>query len=179
MPEFYQNCIREPFLTPRPFAESPCPSPMKGNERLLQKKRAGSSLQSTEYKKVVLQRAALICRKHFILLRCLTKLFISFHADTATLSWSSPSLRPSEPQRLHHRRQVHSRGNHSLDLNAYFVRLGPLPPKPDVYLDQLKPLERPPPDWVWKPKTNLAYTGAPLSIRDSKIKFFKLPVALW
>jgi hypothetical protein len=32
MPEFYQNCIREPFFTSRPFAESQCPSPMKGNK---------------------------------------------------------------------------------------------------------------------------------------------------
>jgi hypothetical protein len=51
---------------------------------------------------------------------------------------------------------------------GYFVRLGPLPAKPDVYLDQLKPLERPRPDWLWQPKTNLAFTGAPLSVRDSQ-----------
>ena len=50
---------------------------------------------------------------------------------------------------------------------GYFVRLGSLPPNPDVYIDQLKPLERPRPDWVWQPKTNLAFTGNPLSIRES------------
>src|SRR6266481_3724677 len=50
---------------------------------------------------------------------------------------------------------------------GYFVRLGSVPPNPDVYLDQLKPLERSRPDWIWQPKTNLAFTGNPLSIRES------------
>jgi nicotinamidase-related amidase len=47
------------------------------------------------------------------------------------------------------------------------VRLGSLPPKPDVYVDQLKPLIpvlRP--NWRWEAKINQAFTGAPLSIRD-------------
>jgi hypothetical protein len=48
-----------------------------------------------------------------------------------------------------------------------FIRLGSLPPKPDIYLDQLKPLTpvlRP--NWRWETKINQAFGGAPLSIRD-------------
>jgi nicotinamidase-related amidase len=48
-----------------------------------------------------------------------------------------------------------------------FIRLGSLPPKPNVYLDQLKPLAPAiRPNWRWEAKVNLAFTGAPLSIRD-------------
>jgi nicotinamidase-related amidase len=50
---------------------------------------------------------------------------------------------------------------------GYFVHLGSVPPKPDLYLDQLKPLIPARPDWRWEAKTNQAFTGAPLSIRDS------------
>ena len=50
---------------------------------------------------------------------------------------------------------------------GYFVRLGSIPPKPDVYLDQLTPNTPTRPDWRWEAKTNQAFTGAPLSIRDS------------
>ena len=49
-----------------------------------------------------------------------------------------------------------------------FVHLGSLPPKPGVYLDQLKPVTpvlRP--NWRWEAKINQAFTGAPLSIRDA------------
>lgn len=49
-----------------------------------------------------------------------------------------------------------------------FIRLGPLPPKPDVYVDQLQPVKpvlRP--DWRWEPKIDRAFTGASLSIRDA------------
>jgi hypothetical protein len=56
----------------------------------------------------------------------------------------------------------------SIVSEGYFVRLGPVPPKPHVYLDRLKPVERPRPNWVWEAKTNLAFTGGPLSVRDSK-----------
>ncbi len=47
-----------------------------------------------------------------------------------------------------------------------FVRLGPLPPKPDVYLDELKPVIRARPDWNWETKANRAFTGGPLSVRE-------------
>jgi nicotinamidase-related amidase len=50
---------------------------------------------------------------------------------------------------------------------GYFVRLGPLPPKPDIYLDQLTANTPSRPDWRWEAKTDLAFTGAPLSIRDT------------
>jgi nicotinamidase-related amidase len=49
---------------------------------------------------------------------------------------------------------------------GYFVRLGPLPPKPNLYLDQLKPLTPARPDWRWEVKTNQAFTGGPLKIRE-------------
>ena len=55
----------------------------------------------------------------------------------------------------------------SLVSEGYFVHLGSVPPKPDLYLDQLKPLTPARPDWRWEVKTNAAFTGAPLSIRDS------------
>ena len=47
-----------------------------------------------------------------------------------------------------------------------FVRLGPLPPKPDVYLDELQPVTPARPDWRWQAKVNQAFQGAPISIRD-------------
>ena len=49
---------------------------------------------------------------------------------------------------------------------AYFARLGSLPPKPDIYLDQIEPIIPARPDWRWEAKTNLAFTGGPISIRD-------------
>jgi nicotinamidase-related amidase len=54
----------------------------------------------------------------------------------------------------------------TLRSEGYFAHLGPLPPKPDVYLDQIEPLTPARPDWRWEAKTNLAFTGSPLSIRD-------------
>ena len=51
--------------------------------------------------------------------------------------------------------------------DGYFVRLGPVPPSPDVYLDQLKPREPVRPEWRWAAKTNLAFAGGPLKIRDT------------
>jgi len=48
-----------------------------------------------------------------------------------------------------------------------FVRLGPLPPQPDAYLEQLKPVTPARPAWRWEVKTNQAFHGGPLSIRDS------------
>ncbi len=49
---------------------------------------------------------------------------------------------------------------------GYFAHLGTLPPKPDVYLDQLEPVTPARPNWRWEAKANLAFTGGPLSIRD-------------
>ncbi len=49
---------------------------------------------------------------------------------------------------------------------GYFVRLGPVPPKPDIYLDQVTANTPTRPDWRWQAKTNLGFTGVPLSIRD-------------
>jgi hypothetical protein len=51
--------------------------------------------------------------------------------------------------------------------DGYFVHLGSVPPKPDVYLDQLKPLIPARADWRWEAKTNQAFTGGPLSIREA------------
>ncbi len=51
---------------------------------------------------------------------------------------------------------------------GYFVRLGSIPPKPDVYLDQVMPsAPHIRPNWRWEAKTNQAFTGVPLSIRDN------------
>jgi hypothetical protein len=55
----------------------------------------------------------------------------------------------------------------SLMSEGYFAKLGPMPPKPDIYLDQLTPNPPARPDWRWEAKTNQAFTGGPLSIRDS------------
>ena len=49
-----------------------------------------------------------------------------------------------------------------------FIHLGSLPPKPNVYLDQLKPVTpvvRP--EWRWQAQIDKAFTGAPLSVRDT------------
>ena len=55
----------------------------------------------------------------------------------------------------------------SLLSEGYFVRLGPVPPKPDVYLDQMEPLSGPP--WVkepiWQPRIDRAFNGGALTIR--------------
>ncbi len=55
----------------------------------------------------------------------------------------------------------------SLVSDGYFVHLAPLPPKPDIYLDQLEPVKPARPEWRWEPKTNQAFTGGPLKIRDT------------
>ncbi len=54
----------------------------------------------------------------------------------------------------------------TLRSEGYFAHLGPVPPKPDVYLDQIEPLIPARPDWRWEAKANLAFTGGPLSIRE-------------
>ena len=58
----------------------------------------------------------------------------------------------------------------SLMSTGYFVRLGPVPPMPDVYMDQIEPLPRAatwpdePPylDFFWIPSMNQSYEGKPL-----------------
>jgi len=47
----------------------------------------------------------------------------------------------------------------TLPVGAYFVRLGPLPPEPDVYLDELAsvPRQYPHPMWFWQPQPNRSY----------------------
>ncbi len=51
--------------------------------------------------------------------------------------------------------------------DGYFVRLGPVPPEPDIYLDQVKPVAQARPEWRWEVKINRAFAGGPLKIRDS------------
>lgn len=55
----------------------------------------------------------------------------------------------------------------SLGSAAFFVRLPPLPPKPDVSVDALQPLEQPYlyPMFFWPVTTNWSHTGAGLRIR--------------
>jgi nicotinamidase-related amidase len=55
----------------------------------------------------------------------------------------------------------------SLVSDGYFVLLGHMPPKPDVYLDRLKAAVPYRPNWRWEPKSNQSFGGAPLSIRDA------------
>jgi hypothetical protein len=50
---------------------------------------------------------------------------------------------------------------------GYFAHLGSVPPKPDVYLDQIEPVVPARPDWRWEPKIDLSFTGGPLGIRES------------
>ncbi len=58
----------------------------------------------------------------------------------------------------------------SLISSGYFVRLGPIPPMPDVYMDQIEPLPRAATwpgepaylDFYWIPKMNQSYEGKPL-----------------
>ncbi len=63
----------------------------------------------------------------------------------------------------------------SIETTGHWVRLPPMPPRPDVFLDQLTPV----PDLyaqvnpacaacLWQPKTNLSYDGLPLRIRGQK-----------
>ena len=58
----------------------------------------------------------------------------------------------------------------TVPVGAYFVRLGPLPPEPDVCLDELKPMPRQYPHaiWFWNPRPNRSYEGKPLRIRGRK-----------
>jgi hypothetical protein len=50
--------------------------------------------------------------------------------------------------------------------DGYFVLLGAMPPKPDIYLDRIQPVTPLRANWRWEAKTNQSFNGAPLSIRD-------------
>jgi hypothetical protein len=100
-----------------------------------------------------------------------------------TLDGSAPaagSLRYERPLELRQTTTVRAAGLRqrrrvSLESSGYFVRLPALPPKPDVYLDQLTPV----PDQyavvnpacaacLWQPKMNQSYEGLALRVRGKK-----------
>ena len=63
----------------------------------------------------------------------------------------------------------------SPSLDGRFVRLGPRPPKPDVYLDEIEPIQElyarlsaAVAACFWRPAENLSYEGKPLRIRGQK-----------
>jgi hypothetical protein len=58
----------------------------------------------------------------------------------------------------------------SLDSGGYFVSLGPAPPRPDVYLDQIKPMHENYPYWYsrWHPVFNRSFEGKELLMRGHK-----------
>jgi nicotinamidase-related amidase len=53
----------------------------------------------------------------------------------------------------------------SLPSQSLFVRLAPLPPAPDVYLDEPKRPMSSPPDLTWQPKVDQSFHGGPLRVR--------------
>jgi nicotinamidase-related amidase len=55
----------------------------------------------------------------------------------------------------------------SLVSDAEFDRLPPMPPAPDVYLDQIKPGPPGKPELTWEPRTNEAFNRGPLRIRGT------------
>ena len=58
----------------------------------------------------------------------------------------------------------------SLPTRAFFARLAPRPPQPDVSLDEVAPMKRQYPAgiWFWHPKRNQSYEGKPLRIRGCR-----------
>jgi hypothetical protein len=58
----------------------------------------------------------------------------------------------------------------SLEGRGYFVRLGPTPPTPDVYLDQIKPRQEYYPWWYsrWSPVINRSFEDKELLMRGHK-----------
>jgi hypothetical protein len=83
---------------------------------------------------------------------------------------SPPYTKPLDVTKTTHLRAAAFQNGRLVTLvsDGEFVHLGSLPPKPGVYLDQLKPVTpvlRP--NWRWEAKINQAFTGAPLSIRDA------------
>jgi hypothetical protein len=67
-----------------------------------------------------------------------------------------------------HLRAVGFQGGQRVSLlsEGYFVHLGSMPPKPDIYLDQIEPVTPSRANWRWETKIDKSFTGAPLSIRD-------------
>jgi hypothetical protein len=55
----------------------------------------------------------------------------------------------------------------SLPSDSLFVRLGPVPPKPDIYLDAPKRITFPQSDCRWNPNIDHAFHGGPLLIRKT------------
>jgi len=58
----------------------------------------------------------------------------------------------------------------SLFSDGYFAKVGPMPPKPDIYLDSLKPVDRPYSHykhlkWYWHPGINKSFEGKPMRVR--------------
>jgi len=58
----------------------------------------------------------------------------------------------------------------SLDSSGYFVHLGPMPPKPDVCLDAIKPIQEHYPYWYsrWHPVFNRSFEDKDLLMRGQK-----------
>ncbi len=58
----------------------------------------------------------------------------------------------------------------SLESTGYFVHLGPMPPKPDLYLDQIKPMQEHYPWWFsrWNPVINANFEDKGLLMRGQK-----------
>jgi len=58
----------------------------------------------------------------------------------------------------------------SLESTGYFVHLGPMPPKPDLYLDQIKPMQEHYPWWFsrWNPVINANFEDQGLLMRGQK-----------
>lgn len=65
----------------------------------------------------------------------------------------------------------------SLDGNAYFVHMSPVPPQPDIFVSTIEPVEdlygAVKPVYaacLWKPAVNTSYEGKPLRIRERTFK---------
>src|SRR5208337_1578569 len=58
----------------------------------------------------------------------------------------------------------------SLESSGYFVHLGPMPPKPDVCLDEIKPMQEHYPYWYsrWHPVINNSFEGKQFVMRGQK-----------
>jgi NPCBM/NEW2 domain/Chitobiase/beta-hexosaminidase C-terminal domain len=96
---------------------------------------------------------------------------IRYTLDSGEPSAASPLYtKPLDVTKTTHLRAAAFQNGHLVTLvsDGEFIHLGSLPPKPNVYLDQLKPVTPAlRPNWRWEPKINQAFTGAPLSIRDA------------
>jgi hypothetical protein len=81
----------------------------------------------------------------------------------ASLLYNAP-LRLTGPA---HIRAAAYRGSRRVSLVAEgeFARLGPMPPSPDVQLDEVKPMPAAKADPAWPVKTGEAFNGGPLRVR--------------